>query len=154
MNTHPLETRIPPPVVGLSVALLMWAISSWWPAAFASVWQLPLALMLVALGAGLDLAGLWAFRRAHTTINPLKPHRTSTLVSSGVYRVTRNPMYLGMLCLLLAWAAYLGQPWNLLGPLGFAAYITRFQIVPEERAIRARFGPEFDAYCARVRRWL
>ncbi len=154
MKPHALETRIPPPLVGLSMALLMWAISIWWPLAFAFVWQLPLALLLVAVGAGLDLVGLLAFRRARTTINPLKPQRTSALVSSGVYRVTRNPMYLGMLCLLLAWAVYLGQPWTLLGPVVFVAYITRFQIVPEERAIRARFGPEFDAYCARVRRWL
>lgn len=154
MKTHALETRIPPPVVGLSVALLMWALNSWWPFEFESVWRTPLALLLVAVGAGLDLAGLWAFRRARTTINPLKPQRTSALVSGGVYRLTRNPMYLGMLCLLLAWAVYLGQPGTLLGPVVFVAYMTRFQIVPEERAIRERFGPEFDAYCARVRRWL
>ncbi len=154
MKPHTLDTRIPPPLVGLSAALLMWALNGWWPLEFESVWRMPLALLLVAVGAGLDLAGLWAFRRAHTTINPLKPQRTSALVSSGVYRFTRNPMYLGMLCLLLAWAVYLGQPWTLLGPVAFVAYITRFQILPEERAIRARFGTEFDAYCARVRRWL
>lgn len=154
MKPHALDTRIPPPVVGLSVALLMWALNRGWPVDVESVWQLPLALLLVAVGAGLDLAGLWAFRRARTTINPLRPQRTSALVSGGVYRLTRNPMYLGMLSLLLAWGVYLGQPWAFLGPVGFVAYITRFQIVPEERAIRARFGPEFDAYCARVRRWL
>lgn len=72
----------------------------------------------------------------------------------GVYRATRNPMYVGLALLLLAWTVYLGAPLALLGVAAFVAYITRFQIVPEERVLAQKFGPEFGAYRSRVRRWL
>ncbi len=116
--------------------------------------RLTLAIALAAIGAGFDVSGLVAFRRARTTVNPMKPGSASSLVHSGVYRVTRNPMYVGLVFLLLGWAAYLWSPWVLFGPLAFAAYINRFQIAPEERALAALFGEEYRAYQARVRRWL
>ena len=87
-------------------------------------------------------------------MNPLKPETSSRLVTSGIYRHTRNPMYLGMAVVLLGWAAWLGSAWSLLGIAMFAAYITRFQILPEETALQRIFGAEFDEYRERVRRWL
>jgi protein-S-isoprenylcysteine O-methyltransferase Ste14 len=87
-------------------------------------------------------------------VNPLHPEATSSLVITGIYRHTRNPMYVGFAAVLLGWAAYLAAPLALLGPLTFVLYITRFQIIPEERALHAKFGPEFAAYQARVRRWI
>jgi protein-S-isoprenylcysteine O-methyltransferase Ste14 len=84
----------------------------------------------------------------------MKPETATALVCGGVYTVTRNPMYLGLLVLLIAWAVYLSSAWALLGPLAFAVYITRFQILPEERALGTLFGAEYAAYRARVRRWL
>ena len=112
------------------------------------------AIVIALIGAAIDLAGLIAFRRAKTTINPLKPQNSSSLVTGGIYRYTRNPMYLGMLAFLLAWSAYLAQPLALLGPLAFVLYINRFQIIPEERVLAGLFGEEFTAYTNRVRRWL
>jgi protein-S-isoprenylcysteine O-methyltransferase Ste14 len=109
---------------------------------------------LAAVGAAFALSGVVAFRRAKTTVDPLRPASTSTLVSSGVFKVTRNPMYVGMLFLLLAWAAYLWSAWSLLGVLGFAAFISRFQIQPEESVLSGLFGAEYAEYKARVRRWL
>ena len=82
------------------------------------------------------------------------PERASALVERGIYRHTRNPMYLGLLCLLLGWTLALGQWAALLGPLVFVVYITRFQIVPEERVLLAHFGAAYDDYRQRVRRWL
>ncbi len=154
MNAHMLETRIPPPVVALVVLLLMWNLAAWLPGPPAPGWRVPAALVLVVLGAAFDLAGLWAFRRARTTINPMKPRAAAALVTGGVYRFTRNPMYLGLLLFLSAAVVYLWSPWALLGPLGFVAYINRFQIGPEERVMRERFGADHAAWCARVRRWL
>ena len=154
MNSHALDTRVPPPVVALLALLLMWKLAAWLPGPPAPGWRVPLALALVAVGAAFDLAGLWAFRRARTTINPMKPQATAALVTAGVYRVTRNPMYLGMLLFLLAAVVYLWSLWALLGPLVFVAYINRFQIGPEERVMHERFGPDFAAFCARVRRWI
>ncbi|MBP8091759.1 MAG: isoprenylcysteine carboxylmethyltransferase family protein [Giesbergeria sp.] len=152
-----LELKIPPPLVAAAVAGCMYAAAVLLPA---PVLALPpgvrvgMALALAAVGAGFDVAGLWAFRKARTTVNPLTPHRSVAVVSTGVYRFTRNPMYLGLALILLGLAVYLASPWALLGPLVFAAYITRFQIVPEERALQARFGAAYTAYRARVRRWL
>jgi protein-S-isoprenylcysteine O-methyltransferase Ste14 len=110
---------------------------------------------VIALSAvAFSIAGVAAFRRASTTVNPMRPEATSALVTTGVYALTRNPMYVGMGLVLLAWAFWLGSPWALFGPIAFVPYISRFQIVPEERVLAARFGEDFHRYCARVRRWL
>ena len=151
-----LELKIPPPLVAVVIAGAMYAAA----ALLAPVWALPpnvrvfVALALAGLGAAFDLAGMLAFRKAKTTINPLTPQRSSAVVTHGVYRLTRNPMYVGLVLILLGLAVYLASPWALLGPLAFGAFITRFQIQPEERALTARFGTAYTDYCARVRRWL
>ena len=113
-----------------------------------------LAGALALVGVGLDLTGVAAFVRARTTVNPLRPARASTLVIAGAYRFTRNPMYLGMALLLAGWAVLLGSWVSVMAPVVFVAFITRFQIVPEERAMAERFGLDYRAYCQRVRRWL
>lgn len=151
-----LELRIPPPLVGLIVAGTMWFIASWLPPflSLPASLRLPLAIVLVLAGAAIALSGVVSFRRAHTTVNSLKPESTTSLVSTGIYRFTRNPMYLGMLGVLLAWAAYLLTVLALLGPAAFLLYITRFQIIPEERALHSLFGAAFVEYTQKVRRWL
>ena len=111
--------------------------------------------MLIVAGLGFDLFGLLAFRASRTSINPLKPERASTLVTGGVYRLSRNPMYVGMALLLLAWAAALVVLAGLWPGRGcYVLYITQFQIRPEERVLQARFGQDYLNYTARVRRWL
>ena len=150
-----LELKVPPPVVGLLVAAAMWGVSSWPPVLpLAPGLRLVLAGAVALVGLAFDVLGLIAFRQARTTINPLRPGNTSVLVTSGIYRFTRNPMYVGLACLLTAWAVYLGALWPFFGPLLFVAYINRFQIGPEERVMRGKFGEEYAAYAARVRRWL
>ena len=116
--------------------------------------RLALGLLIALGGAAFDLAGLLAFRRARTTYNPLRPERAKRIVSDGVYRHTRNPMYVGMALLLLGWAVGLGNAMALLGPVVFVAYITCFQILPEERALLAKFGADYADYLVQVRRWL
>ncbi len=150
-----LELRIPPPIVGLIIAGGMWAIAHVPPIVpLPRLARVLLAVVLAVLGAAVALGGVMSFRRAHTTVNPLKPETSAALVSTGVYSFTRNPMYLGMLLALVAWVAYLSSIWSLLGPLLFALYITRFQIVPEERVLDRLFGAPFAEYQKRVRRWL
>lgn len=150
-----LELKLPPPVVAALCAGTMAAIAAVVPAA---TWPVPmqvaLAGVLLALGVLVAAAGVFAFHRHRTTINPHAPDRTTALVTSGVYRLTRNPMYLGMLLVLTAWAIWLGNAAALAVLPVFVAYLGRFQIAPEERVLAARFGPTFDAYRARVRRWL
>jgi protein-S-isoprenylcysteine O-methyltransferase Ste14 len=149
------ELKIPPPLVALLVAIAMWSAAS-----FVPLLELPpmvrksVAIAIALAGAAFDIAGALSFRRARTTINPMKPHSTTVLVNSGVYRVTRNPMYVGLLFILLSWAVFLSSAWALLGPLAFYLYIGRFQIAPEERVLSELFGNKYAAYKAEVRRWL
>ena len=100
------------------------------------------------------IAGVVSFRKAKTTVNPLKPEEATSLVNSGIFRFTRNPMYVGFALVLLAWAIYLSSPLSLVGVLGFILYIDRLQIEPEERALNELFGSEFESYRSNVRRWL
>jgi len=152
---HFLELRIPPPVVGLIVAAGMWAVADIPPRLPSTPLVASLAAAaLAAIGVAVALCGVWSFRRARTTVNPLKPETSAALVSTGVYSFTRNPMYLGMVLGLTAWAAYLSSAWSLLGPIFFGLFITRFQIVPEERVLDRLFGASFAAYKKRARRWL
>jgi protein-S-isoprenylcysteine O-methyltransferase Ste14 len=147
-----LEHRIPPPLVGLIIGAAMWGIAplKGEPPTFAKI----AAIVLAGLGFYVMLAGVVSFRRARTTVNPLKPETATALVTSGIFARTRNPMYVGMALVLIAWAFLLAQPLALIGPIAFVLYITRFQIVPEERVLASLFGESFAAYRARVRRWL
>ena len=109
---------------------------------------------MVIAGLVFSAAGILSFRRARTTVNPTTPEAASFLVVSGIYRITRNPMYVGISLVLVAWAVFLSSAWALLGPAAFILYISRFQIAPEERALSKLFGAEYASYRARVRRWL
>ena len=113
-----------------------------------------LGLGLIGLGAVLDLAGVVSCWRASTTINPLRPESTSALVTTGLFRFSRNPIYVGYFLVLSGWVLFLASPWSGFSLLLFVLYLHRFQIVPEERALRETFGEEYDDYCARVRRWV
>jgi protein-S-isoprenylcysteine O-methyltransferase Ste14 len=137
------------------VALAMWLLSSLLPRVAAPLsGRLAVAAAIGLTGIAFSGAGSMAFKRAKTSFNPLHPELASSLVTSGVYRVTRNPMYVGMLLGLLAWAVGLASPVSLAGPVAFIIYINRFQIAPEEKALAAQFGREFEAYKSSVRRWL
>jgi len=150
-----LELRIPPPIVALMVAVLMWGISKATPSVeLPSLIRLTTSMALALAGVGVALAGVIAFRRAKTTVNPLKPETTSTVVTSGIYRFTRNPMYLGLALTLLAWAVFMSSVWTLVGLLVFILYMNRFQIIPEERVLSRMFGNAYSAYQGKVRRWL
>jgi protein-S-isoprenylcysteine O-methyltransferase Ste14 len=152
---HALELKIPPPVVTLLVAGGMWRISR-----AAPLLELPgsiraaVAGTLFIAGAIIGIAGVVSFRRAKTTVNPMKPESTSSLVNTGIYRYSRNPMYLGILFALVAWSVFLSSAWALTGPVAFVLYINRFQIAPEERVLLTMFGDAYSVYAAKVRRWL
>ncbi|MDH1011872.1 isoprenylcysteine carboxylmethyltransferase family protein [Pseudomonas nicosulfuronedens] len=146
-----LEHRIPPPLVAIITGLLMWLAVRPITEPGSRLW---LALLVALAGVAVCLAGVASFRRARTTVNPLKPESASSLVVVGIYRHTRNPMYLGFAIVLLGWCVFLGSALAVLGVAVFVLYIGRFQIRPEERALRDLFGAEFDAFCGRVRRWV
>ena len=150
-----LELRVPPPALALVIAVLMWLLSLLAPAlAFTIPGRLLIAIILAVAGVTTAVAGVITFARAKTTVNPTTPERSSSLVSWGIYSITRNPMYLGLLLELTAWAIFLSNPLPFLMLPVYMLYINRFQIAPEERALTSLFGREYAAYQSRVRRWI
>ena len=148
------ENRLPPPVLMLLVAVLMWTAARFLNSAdSASRLSETGGAILACLGLGVGASGFFEFRRMGTTIDPVNIDRAEKLVTSGVFRWSRNPMYLGFVLMLLGWSAYLGWSWTLAGPALFALFIQRFQIVPEERIMAAKFGDSFENYRQRVRPW-
>ncbi len=150
-----LELKVPPPILALLLGVLMWFTPS-----FAGIVDTPrevrvgLAVASLLVGLIVSISGVVEFRRARTTINPVKANTASSLVCSGVYRFTRNPMYVGLFFALLAWTIYLSNPVCLVFLLLYVLYINRFQIKPEERILLGLFGESYAAYMKRVHRWV
>lgn len=113
-----------------------------------------LAALCLAVGLFCGALGLRELHVRGTTPDPRYPQRAAVLVTTGIYRYTRNPMYLGMAVVLAAWALWLGNWAALLGPAVFVFHVSRFQVISEERALAARFGAAYEAYRRSVRRWL
>src|SRR5438552_9706304 len=139
-----MRFRIPPPILMLVAAGFMWVLDHWMPLArsIAPPWNRFGGLVAV-VGIVIDVAALVRFRKAGTTVNPLDPSKASYLVTEGVFRVSRNPMYLGLVLLLIGWGVWLGSasPW-LVPPL-FVIAITMVQIIPEDHALRRCFGEPY-----------
>jgi protein-S-isoprenylcysteine O-methyltransferase Ste14 len=150
-----IRTRIPPPVYALCTAALIWLVNQfvpmlrWVPAPWNEAGWVP-----IALGLGLDLYSILLFVRTRTTVNPMQPQRASRLVVSGVYRLSRNPMYLGLVLVLSGWAWLLGSPISFLAVWLFARILVIVQIGPEEIALRDKFGDSYVEYCQYVNRWI
>jgi len=147
-----LELKIPPPVIVGVGGLLNWFATHWATDLFSPPWLLIAALIVVSGVFG--VAGVSGCLRCKTTVHPWSPDETSVLVTQGVFRLSRNPMYLALLLLLLAY--YLYQP-TWFSPLVFVVvtwYLTRFQILPEERILSEKFGDQYAQYASSVRRWL
>lgn len=146
-----LETRVPPPVVALVLGALAWLAPG---PEFDFPGRTTLAIHAAALGLAIEIVAALAFAKRRTTLLPWAPERTETLVVSGLFRFSRNPMYLGQALLLAAWVIYLGT-WPALAAVpAYVLYLNRFQIGPEERILAAKFGNAYESYRARVRRWV
>jgi protein-S-isoprenylcysteine O-methyltransferase Ste14 len=147
--------KIPPVLVTVLFVLLMWLVSRITPTIPISLmFKVTSLLFFVGLGSYVGLTGVSSFRKANTTVNPLDPDTTSSLVISGIFKRTRNPMYLALMLALTGCGLYLGNLYSLLLATGFVPYMNHFQIRPEERALEKTFGAEFNDYKKQVRRWI
>jgi protein-S-isoprenylcysteine O-methyltransferase Ste14 len=155
MNTQALELKIPPLVVVAVMALAMWIAAKQMPTLSVTfTGQAWLAWTALALALATLIAGVHAFSMARTTVDPRHPESSSAIVANGVYRFTRNPMYLGMLLALMSWALFLSNIAAVVFLPLFVLFINRFQIRPEERALTMKFGDAYRSYLRSVRRWL
>ena len=148
-----LKTKIPPPVVTILFAIMIFYFSD----NFAYVdlpFKIYISVFFIVLGFVVTFSSARNFKKKDTTVNPMKPNEASNLVTDGFFKITRNPMYLGMLLFLLGLSIYNGLIVGLVFLPLFVGYITYFQINPEERAMLELFGEEFKVYMKKVRRWI
>ncbi len=150
-----LKARIPPPVYGIAAAALMWWLDRRFP-----VWRwlhppsTRAGWLMLLLGFGIDAGSIVGFLKARTTVNPMRITAARELVTTGLFRWSRNPMYLGLIIALIGWAVVLGSVTPLVVIPLFARILAMLQIVPEEAALEARFGDAYTGYRQRVNRWI
>lgn len=149
-----MKLIIPPALIFALTALCMYLLARFLPVGYFDffgrsylMWTLVLIAMLLATVA------LIQFFRARTSIDPLHPGKVSSLVTTGVYAISRNPMYLALLLILLAWGLWLGNAFNVLLAAAFVSVMNRYQISREEASLLQKFGKEYSQYCIKVRRW-
>jgi protein-S-isoprenylcysteine O-methyltransferase Ste14 len=149
-----MNTKIPPPIVAITFAILMWQLDSLLPMGHLSLPGFAIfSSLLGVLGIVVMGLAISRFRKVSTTVDPRDPSLASSLVSGGIFGRSRNPMYVGMLFLLTAWAIWLGNGANVVLIYLFFSFMTRFQIKPEEQALTKLFGQEYEDYCKKVNRW-
>ncbi len=149
-----MKLKIPPVLVFVIFGGLMFLLAEFLPFGYFDFFgRRYLILALLFLAIVISCYALIQFYLAKTTSNPKDLSRASFLVTNGIYKYSRNPMYLGLLLLLLAWGLYLGNAFNVLLAAGFVSYMNTFQIKPEEVALTSLFGKEYKQYCILVRRW-
>ncbi len=151
-----LELKIHPPFVLILFGVLAWFISNEVPAPVKIAESVTtfLAIILGVVGLAVIISAMLEFYRAKTTINPTQPSNTSSLVTGGIYRFTRNPMYLALFLFLTGWVMHLGNIIGMVVPFIFIAYISRFQIHPEEQILLSKFGEVYSSYYNEVKRWI
>lgn len=148
-----LELLIPPPIITLIAAFISWGCARLFPG-FEDYGSLGLALLFMVVGSVFGFSGIKIIRSYQTTMNPKNPENSTTLVTTGIFKYTRNPMYFGLFLNLLGLAIYFGNPFSLLGPLFFLSYLTQFQIKPEEERLLQKFGEAYRQYKKQTRRWI
>ncbi|MEP2056407.1 MAG: isoprenylcysteine carboxylmethyltransferase family protein [Maribacter litoralis] len=149
-----MELKVPPVLVFLCFGLMMYLLAEFLPIGYFDFYgRMLLAKILVGAGIIIVMLALIQFKMSKTTVDPTKPDKASNLVVGGIYKFSRNPMYLAMLLLLLALGIFLGNAFNTLVAAGFVAYMNRFQIIPEEQILLNKFGRTFKDYCILTRRW-
>ncbi len=150
-----MELKVPPLVQLLLVGAGMLAISKLVPSlTFSIPAKIPIGILVVLFGVVVALLGVLEFRKAKTTLDPRYPQKSENLVVTGIYKISRNPMYLGFLLALFGWFVILANVAALLFLPVFVIYINHFQIKPEERFLLQKFGSDFSQYCSKVRRWV
>jgi protein-S-isoprenylcysteine O-methyltransferase Ste14 len=149
-----MKLKIPPLIVTIIFGLFMYLLATYLPVGYFDFFgRNYLVYLLLFLALLIGIVSLFQFFRSKTSIDPYAPSKVSTLVTSGLYHYSRNPMYLALLLLLLGWGLYLGNAFNTILAAGFVYYMNAFQIIPEEEVLRDKFGKEYQKYCVMVRRW-
>lgn len=149
-----MKLKVPPVIVFITAAICMYGLARFLKVGYFDFFgRHYLLYFLAGLAALIGAIALLQFFSSKTTVNPTRPKNASKLVTKGLFHYTRNPMYLALLLVLLAWGLYLGNAFNVITAALFVMYMNKFQIIPEEEALKELFGNEYAQYCTLVRRW-
>ena len=148
-----MKTKIPPPILALVMIVLIY-LSSFFIESTTFNYQGSLSVLVLILGLACAIPSFKLFARYKTTISPLKPSDTTVLVTEGMYRYSRNPMYLGLLLLTISSTIWFGTWFGIIINMLFIFLINFLQIIPEEEALLEIFGEEYEEYKKNVRRWI
>ncbi|MBK24597.1 MAG: protein-S-isoprenylcysteine methyltransferase [Halobacteriovorax sp.] len=147
-----LKLKIPPLILMIVFGILSFFVSKFDPFIFGNFRLLP--LFMGGVGGVISLWSVVIFKNEKTTVDPMNPNKSNNLVVNGVYKYSRNPMYLSFYLWLLAWSIYLSSPLSILFSLFFVLYLNIFQILPEEKVLIEKFGKSYKDYIESVRRWI
>ena len=150
-----MKNKIPPPILLLITGTIMWFVAkSEFAYPISIPYPLALSVSLAAIGIAIASIAARQFSIAKTTVNPLSPETATSLVDGGIFSVSRNPMYVGLLLVSIGWAAWLASLANIAVIVLSVVVMTNLQIKPEEDALRKLFVEEYAEYCRNVRRWI
>ena len=146
-------SKIPPPLV-----VLILVISTFFSSKKIDLIQIPfqsiISIFILSIGILILLNPVLKFKKSKTTINPIKFKKVNKLVTSGIYKYSRNPMYLGLLMIVISSSIFYLNIYSILTPLFFYLWINRFQIKREEVFLTEKFGEDYLSYKKKTRRWI
>jgi len=148
-----MNNKIPPPIIALICGISIYLSRPLFPE-YSFILTDVFAVSFLLIGIITLITSVLSFKRQSTTINPLQPEKASSLVISGIFKYSRNPMYLGMLLILISMTIKFNFIGGILISSAFIAFITKFQIIPEEIILEKLFGDEFTYYKKKTRRWI
>jgi len=148
-----MKTKIPPPIIAL-ICIVINYLSTYLinPIKFPNI-EIIGGLILL-LGVATAVLATLLFKKDQTTVNPRNPEEATTLVTSGIFSITRNPMYLGLFLSISSTILFFGSWFGIIILMFFVWYINKFQIIPEEEAMEKLFGGKYSEYRQKVRRWI
>ena len=148
-----MKTKIPPPIIAL-ICIVINYLSTYLinPIKFKNIEII--GGLILFLGVATAVLAIILFKKEKTTVNPMKPEETTTLITTGIFSITRNPMYLGLFFVTFSTVLFFGSWFGIIILMFFVWYITKFQIIPEEEAMEKLFGVKYDEYRQKVRRWI
>ncbi len=148
-----MKTKIPPPIIALTCIVINY-LSTYLinPIKFANIEIIGILILLVGLVTA--MLAIFLFKKVKTTVNPINPEEATTLVTTGIFSVTRNPMYLGLFFVICSTIFFFGSWCGIIILTLFVWYINKFQIIPEEEAMEKLFGDKYNEYRQNVRRWI
>lgn len=148
-----MYNKVPPPIITLAFALFIYFTTPFFPNVLFPFYGY-ISVFLFSLGLIFLFSSVLLFKKKSTTINPLQPDKASTLVTTGIFNFSRNPMYFGMLLVLVSISIKFNILGGVFGSIIFILYMNKFQIGPEEKAMEKLFSEQFLTYKKKTRRWI